>query len=280
MALIGISGKIGSGKDTIGKIIQIIVSSPHFTNKAVADFLNREVLSSSFKIRKFADSLKDMVCILLGCTREQLESQEFKETPLGEEWIKYRIITKGDYPYYVSTQEEAANICFKYPQTKRYVKETLTPRLLLQLLGTECGREILHPNIWVNALFSKYINKELSREELISLAGEKGYEVLNNDWTEISTKELEDRLSNHYVKKSNWIITDMRFPNELEAVRKKGGITIKVIRGSMSMVELANQHESETALDNYDCKHTIYNNDTIEDLIENVRQVLIEEKII
>ena len=33
--VIGISGKINSGKDTVGKIIQILVDSPHFSNKGV-----------------------------------------------------------------------------------------------------------------------------------------------------------------------------------------------------------------------------------------------------
>ena len=31
------------------------------------------------EIKKFADKLKDIVCLLIGCTREQLEDQEFKK---------------------------------------------------------------------------------------------------------------------------------------------------------------------------------------------------------
>lgn len=34
--------------------------------------------------------------------------------------------------------------------------ENLTPRKLLQLIGTEGGRDLIHENIWVNALFSSY----------------------------------------------------------------------------------------------------------------------------
>ena len=74
MALIGISGKISSGKDTVGKIIRILTASPHFTNEAVVDFLKRDLYESNWKIRKFADKLKDIVCILLGCTREHSRS--------------------------------------------------------------------------------------------------------------------------------------------------------------------------------------------------------------
>lgn len=36
---------------------------------------------------------------------------------------------------------------------------------------------------------------------------------------------------NQKIKYPNWIITDMRFPNELKAIRQRGGITIRVNRG-------------------------------------------------
>ena len=42
--------------------------------------------SITFKNVKFADKLKDCVCILLGCTRSQLEDREFKESYLSSEW--------------------------------------------------------------------------------------------------------------------------------------------------------------------------------------------------
>ena len=87
--LIGISGKIGSGKDTVGKIIQIITQSPHFNDDAVIKFLERDLIKPKFVNKKFADTLKDFVCMLLGCTREQLENREFKEKELGEEWWYY-----------------------------------------------------------------------------------------------------------------------------------------------------------------------------------------------
>ena len=97
--LIGISGKIGSGKDTMGSILQWIVTSKTgfgngtYSNKECVEWLNGKYPGdtsiqsiSEYQIKKFADKLKDMVCILLGCTREQLEDREFKEKDLGEEW--------------------------------------------------------------------------------------------------------------------------------------------------------------------------------------------------
>ena len=84
MALIGISGKISSGKDTVGKIIRILTSSPHFTNEAVLDFLEKDLYESGWQIKKFADKLKDIVCTILNCSREQLEDRGIKSLSLQE----------------------------------------------------------------------------------------------------------------------------------------------------------------------------------------------------
>ena len=88
MGIIGISGKINSGKDTVGKIIQILTQSPHFSDETVVSFLDRKLIEPRFVNKKFADTLKDIVCLLIGCTREQLEDREFKEKELGEEWTQ------------------------------------------------------------------------------------------------------------------------------------------------------------------------------------------------
>ena len=63
--IISISGKIGVGKDEVARIIL-------------------EATSYKFIVRRFADSLKDIVCILLGCTREQLEDRSIKSLSLQE----------------------------------------------------------------------------------------------------------------------------------------------------------------------------------------------------
>jgi hypothetical protein len=64
MALIGISGKIGVGKDTIGTIIQGLL----LTNK-----------NQSSDIKKFAGKLKQTASLLTGVPVEKFEDQEFKK---------------------------------------------------------------------------------------------------------------------------------------------------------------------------------------------------------
>jgi len=195
--LIGISGKISSGKDLAGKILN-------------------DLSGNIFENKKFADKLKDMVCLLIGCTREQLEDREFKEKELGEEWRQY---FNDDYDLVCEKESTFSSL--------------LTPRKLLQLLGTEAGRQVIHNNIWVNALFADY-----------------------------------DTSSNY---DSNWIITDVRFPNECQAIKDRGGIVIKINRDS----DVVDNHSSETALDNYDgFDFVVDNNGSINDLTNNLIKII------
>ena len=79
------------------------------------------------------------------------------------------------------------------------------------------------------------------------------------------------------------IITDMRFPNELEAIKKHNGITIRINRGLVERTGKLIQepeHISETALDDAKFDYIIENNGTIEELLEQVKKILIKEEII
>ena len=240
MALIGISGKIGSGKDTVGKIIQYLVWKSRVEKGELplsvysfSDFARETSFGknqSGFEIKKFADKLKDIVCLLIGCTREQLEDLEFKNKVLSEEWWVYKVENFNDDERYdiIGSYEDRYELLdnhnFDVEEHNRlygdldpkmteeeFDKDFLvktTPRLLLQLLGTDCGRDILHPNIWVNALMADY--------KIPSLPDETTFIEDDTQW-------IKDRSP-------KWIITDVRFPNELEAVKDRGGITIRVNR--------------------------------------------------
>lgn len=256
--LIGISGKIGHGKDLIGEIIQYLscydqLEPRHqpFENFRTAPNMNR--IMSGWEVKKFADKLKDITCMLLGCTREQLEDREFKGSILGDEWTKYGIAREFSTRVIdvQGTIEEAEERLSHWGKGCKVQKMEMTPRLFMQLLGTEAGREILHPNIWVNALFADYT-------------------CIHCGQTPCS--EGHNSVKGGTTKFPKWIITDVRFPNEAKAVIDHGGILIRVERPSIRVE--GKEHASETGLDDY--KHfdyTIINNGTIEDLIEKVRNL-------
>ena len=283
--LIGISGKISSGKDTVGKIIQYLVWKSRVEKGELplsvysfSDFARESSFGknkSNIEIKKYADKLKDIVCLLIGCTREQLEDREFKEKELGEEWWYF----KGRNRTLISYTENSKR------NDEDLIK--LTPRLLLQLLGTDCGRDIIHPNIWVNSLFSDYNYKPK----------EGGFQrsVKDKDGIFISFE--------YEVEHPNWIITDMRFPNEMEAIKKRGGITIRVNRPKNDLdnhkdcvktedgycIQSENnyckgsckyEHPSETGLDSATFDFVISNDKDIEHLINEVRKILEKLNII
>lgn len=242
--IISISGKAGSGKDTVGKIIQYLENQNATTEsiaKAIKDG-NRTFKNSTWQIKKYSDKLKDIVCILIGCTREQLEDQEFKETPLGKEW-DYRMVFDANWEKQWTPQRPSFGGDMPIKQR--------TPRQILQLLGTEGTRDVIHPDIWVNALYSDY--RPLSYE-----------------------KDSEGRIE---TVEEKWIITDSRFPNDVRRTREMGGVLVRVNRAECEGRK--NEHISETALDDCDeWDYVIENNGTIEELIEQVRTILEEEGII
>ena len=74
---------------------------------------------------------------------------------------------------------------------------------------------------------------------------------------------LEKRIQGY----ENVVISDVRFPNEIDFVRSAGGVIIRVRRGEdPSPEQLATMHVSETAWNSYEPDQTIYNDKDIEGL--------------
>lgn len=160
--LIGVNSRMGGGKDTFLKIF----------NKLQGD---------KWKNKKFAEKLKQATCLFTGCKREDLESEEFKDSYLPEEWS----------------------------YTENGVEKRMTYRYFMQKLGTEGMRDGVHKNIHVNALFADY--KKTG-----------GYGYTNDENTQTSIIENS--------KYPNWVLTDLRFPNEYASIIDRGGICIKIER--------------------------------------------------
>ena len=75
------------------------------------------------------------------------------------------------------------------------------------------------------------------------------------------------------------VITDCRFPNEIDFIRSAGGILIRVKRGDdPSPEEISKMHISETAWNNYDPDFVIHNEGTKNDLKENVKIILTQHE--
>jgi hypothetical protein len=112
----------------------------------------------------FADALKDAVSAIFGWPRDLLEgdtetSRIFRET--RDKWWSER---------------------FGY---------NVTPRHMLQLMGTEAGRDVFNENLWVHTVARRIASSD-------------------ND---------------------KFVIPDVRFSNEIEFIRRNGGHVVRVVRG-------------------------------------------------
>jgi hypothetical protein len=117
-----------------------------------------------FKRDSFAATLKDAVAAVFGWDRELLEGRT-RESRAWREQVDAWWANRLNMP-------------------------DLTPRLVLQLWGTEVARKAFHDDTWIAS--------------------------------------LENKLARAH---NDIVITDVRFPNEIQAVRDAGGIVIRVVRG-------------------------------------------------
>ena len=439
--IIGISGKKGHGKDTVAKIIQgfdiwkknlALQTEYPLSNVFVRDYvLNRvSIYVSSWQVKKFASTLKEIVSILTGFKVEDLEKEEIKNTNL---FLSYKLLNKkaNTFEMFASMEDlvERLNhlrtvyldVYSAEEVNDLFVQETIsvTPRLLLQTIGTDIVRAI-HPDIWINSLFADYqplsdiitsnnnfdnrLNHGYNKTKIwrtyynikqrcnnpkhpryndyggrgikmckeweddimnfINWAKENNYNDsltidrinVNQDYSpsncrcvsysiqSINTTTRIDNTSGYrgvsrdkhnwraqiqikgkskflgyfdtpeeaseayenafmeredlYLKEEpnnliypSWCITDMRFLNEMEVVKKRGGITIRVNRpceicgGSgyhkMSCpVSKSGEHLSETSLDKAEFDYVIENSGSLKDLEEKVLEILRKEKLL
>ena len=274
--LIGISGKMGSGKNLVCTIIQgLTAAKKHNIENLSFEWIKKYYINSIWEQKAFASKLKQTASLLTGIPVEKFEDQEFKNTPIGEDWLVHWYIDRVGQKHLTLSAEEAI-----MADGRDSGQDLLTPRLLLQIIGTECIRDKVHPNAWVNALFADY-KYEIHRSEVSTRAA--GF------------------IDQHVYP--NWIITDMRFPNELEAVKSRGGITIRVNRPKNDLdnhkdcvktedgycIQSENnyckgsckyEHPSEASLDSATFDFVINNDKDIKHLINEVKKILEKLSII
>lgn len=109
----------------------------------------------------------------------------------------------------------------------------VTPRLILQKMGTEACRHGIADNIWIAA--------------------------------------LEKRIHGY----DDVVISDVRFPNEIDFVRSAGGIIVQVNRGNVpTKEELSKMHISETAWNYVVPDYIIDNDGSLQELKDRIKIVL------
>jgi hypothetical protein len=190
----------------------------------IGDILTREY---DFVRLSFADAVKDTVSQIFGWPRELLEgdtveSRQFRET--------VDVFWSARFGYDV------------------------TPRAMLQKMGTEAGRDVFHKDIWIHT--------------------------------------VERRIKNmqEWEYKTDFVIPDVRFPNEVDFINNSGGFVVRVVRGPnpewYDIALMANRQNKPELMKNYpvhysewawigqNCNYLLHNVGSITMLEADVKHML------
>ena len=141
---------------------------------------------------------------------------------------------------FADTVKKTASEMFKIPLDDFYNRDkkevlnktwNMSPRKIIQLLGTECGRAIFGEDVWVKRAFV----------------------------------ELE-----YYKNELGIIFSDVRFDNEADMIRSKGGFIINVVNDNVEEVE---EHSSESGITPHTTDVLIYNNHDKESLYRGIDSI-------
>jgi hypothetical protein len=160
--IIAITGRAGAGKNTLGA--------------ALVDYLRTHTTVSVCE-KAFATALRDVAEAAFGC-RYETHAEKERVDPFWGPWL-----------------EEVARARAELPQSMRLPSmsdEPGTGRRMLQFLGTEMFREMVHPEFWL-LCFERRLAAMIPAPEVV-------------------------------------VITDCRFNNEATWVRKHRGIVVEVVR--------------------------------------------------
>lgn len=206
----------------------MIVGLLGFINNGKGTVANCLVNNYGFRQDSFASSLKDACAVIFGWPRSMLEG----DTKESREW-------REEVDEWWSEKLNIPNF---------------SPRLALQLIGTDALRDNFHPDLWFLTLQNR---------------------VRKNP--------------NQHV-----VISDVRFPNEIKFIKEQGGTLIKINRGPTPVwyetAMLANRgnslakeamektysnaHFSEWAWIGTEIDFELDNNGTIDDLNYRIKDII------
>ncbi|MDQ0666303.1 deoxynucleotide monophosphate kinase [Pseudomonas sp. W2I6] len=112
-----------------------------------------------------------------------------------------------------------------------------SPRQLMQSMGTEWARKTVHPDVWV----------KLAEQNL-------------------------DYMSNALGAVIGFVVSDVRFENEADLIRRRGGTVIHVCRADAQAV---NPHVSEAGIAGNKDDLLVFNNGTVEEFLDALNWVFL-----
>jgi hypothetical protein len=131
-------------------------------------------------------------------------------------------------------------------------------RVMLQTLGTEWGREMMNPQVWVNLVARKF----------------KWVEAGCPHETELGT--ISNLMLGHERVIQGMVLSDVRFDSEAEWIERNGGVILVIVRpehkslgdklrSAVGLTVGIPGHQSEKGISRHFITHTIVNDGTLVD---------------
>lgn len=220
--LIGITGCAGAGKDTIA---------------------NRLCASHGFTRLAFADRLKEIVALVFDVPVMHFHDRDLKNanhpnlhpSTIERLYCQDRGLLDVLIPVLCDLYDKKASeiIALGWDHIaadffcRLLPKNGCSPRLAVQLIGTEGFRERICDTTWLDYVLRKAVE--------------------------------------HVGKGQSTVITDVRFSNEFQGVKSVNGVMWGVQRDNAEQYDHASEREVGRLID--DCDHVLWNNGTIDGLI-------------
>ena len=193
------------------------------------------IIAVSGKMGSGKDTAAEMLSYLLFCTDES--------TVTYQDFVNYK------------------RNCIKFPRTHAFADNL--KKCLSILLNVDVDK--LNDRNFKNSSI-EWLNGLTVRQMLQKFATGVRNEIGEDFWIQSLFRKFNPETD-------FWIITDLRYMNELSAIRKYESIIIRIIRND---VEVSN-HQSENDLDFYTkWDYVIDNNGSKEELFEKIKQIVKE----
>jgi hypothetical protein len=111
----------------------------------------------------------------------------------------------------------------------------------------------------------QYVGTDLLRNQLKTIIPH----IDNNIWVKAVHKQILDELKKDPLQK--FVITDVRFENEIQFIKEMGGVNIRITRPT---IENNDTHSSENQLQKCKVDYDIINDNTLESLYMTVDETL------
>lgn len=242
---IGINGLAGSGKDTVAKMLRVILTffsssleecksfyKQNYTNPTQSATYNPNPTNINFELNSpvlciaYADQLKKICAQIFGLPVERFYMNKSNAWICINKDFAYTEIKPNDSEIITADQFYYAKSEFTNSSSKYW----MSLREVLVYVGTYVLQEDINRSIFVNIV----------RNEV------KEYQRLHEDLK--------------YV-----IVTDNRFRHEIDFIREMNGITLKVVRDSVQQLDNIAEHHLDDE-DRFD--YVIENNEGYDELFE------------